>query len=333
LSIHFYIFNLQQGYSTPISTSMATDPYMSNYYGTTSFPYQAFGVGDGTWSNGGDPMTFLGSYGGQMAAAAAAHDTYNMEGMFGTGGFGAFNQPAGTFNYFPGSSAAAAATDYSTWGGGAAGGGAAGAGLGRKQHYEEYYRAAAAEGAGVYAMQADDRVKTVEQGMQGLGLSEKDKDKENKDQQQQQQGSATTGTGGGGGGIVVVPTKKLTWASVASTPAKPQPQIKKKAGGLLPPPMLPGKHNMDIGTWEGKNGAGQKPVAPPPAPRTTWGQAGPAAVPMRGPQRGGPLPQMGPPQQAGPQYAQGPVGPGMAVAPPGVMHHPMHPPQGDYCEY
>jgi hypothetical protein len=84
----------QQGYNTPISTSMATsDPYMSNYYGTTSFPYQAFGVGDGTWSNGGDPMTFLGGYGGQMAAA---HESYNMEGMFGTGGFGTFNQPAGT---------------------------------------------------------------------------------------------------------------------------------------------------------------------------------------------------------------------------------------------
>jgi hypothetical protein len=87
----------QQGYNTPISTSMATsDPYMSNYYGTTSFPYQAFGVGDGTWSNGGDPMTFLGGYGGQMAAA---HESYSMEGMFGTGGFGTFNQPAGTFHH------------------------------------------------------------------------------------------------------------------------------------------------------------------------------------------------------------------------------------------
>jgi len=95
---NFYnFFNLQQqGYNTPISTSMATsDPYMSNYYGTTSFPYQAFGVGDGTWSNGGDPMTFLGGYGGQMAAA---HESYSMEGMFGTGGFGTFNQPAGMSN-------------------------------------------------------------------------------------------------------------------------------------------------------------------------------------------------------------------------------------------
>jgi YTH domain-containing family protein len=183
----------QQGYNTPISTSMATsDPYMSNYYGTTSFPYQAFGVGDGTWSNGGDPMTFLGGYGGQMAAA---HESYNMEGMFGTGGFGTFNQPtgilpptqrkdvqfrfqllfslyflAGTFNYFPGSGA----TDYSTWGGGAGAGG-----LGRKQHYEDYYRAAP-EGGYIPQQQAqqpgDERVKAVEQGMQGLGLSDKNKD-------------------------------------------------------------------------------------------------------------------------------------------------------------
>lgn len=44
------------------------------YYGTAgtaAFQYQAFGVGDGTWStNGTDPMTFLGGY--------AQPDTYGM---------------------------------------------------------------------------------------------------------------------------------------------------------------------------------------------------------------------------------------------------------------
>lgn len=49
---------------------MPSDPYLSNYYGTSAFPYQAFGVGDGTWSNS-DPMTFLGGYGGQLG-----HDSY-----------------------------------------------------------------------------------------------------------------------------------------------------------------------------------------------------------------------------------------------------------------
>ncbi|CAB3386703.1 Hypothetical predicted protein [Cloeon dipterum] len=289
----------QQGYSTPISTSMGTsDPY---YYSTTSFPYQTFGVNDGTWSNGGDQMTFLGGYGGQMAAAAA-HEPYGIDGMFGTGGFGTFNQQAaGAFNYFPGSGA----TDYSTWGGGAGG-----AGLGRNKHYEDYYRAASDASGGGYIpqqqaqQQGDDRVKAVEQGMQGLGLSDKDKDKDLKDGQPLPGGT----------------NKKLTWASVASTPAKPTPQVKKKAGGLLPPPMLQTKHNMDIGTWEAKNGgAALKPVAPPSAqPRASWATQ---PVNMRGR-----APQLGPPQQQ--QYP--PVAPGMTVAPP-VLHHPMHPPQPDFC--
>lgn len=120
------------------------------------------------------------------------------------------------------------------------------------------------------------------------------------------------------------PAKKLTWASVASTPAKPTPQLKKKAGGLLPPPMLQTKHNMDIGTWEAKNGgASLKPVAPPSAqPRVPWATQ---AVTMRGRAP----PPLGPPQQ---QQQYPPVGPGIAVAPP-VLHHQMHPPQGDFCEF
>jgi hypothetical protein len=79
---------------------------------------------------------------------------------------------------------------------------------------------------------------------------------------------------------------------------------------------------MDIGTWEAKNGgAALKPVAPPSAqPRASWATQ-PVAMRGRAP------PPLGPPQQQ--QYP--PVGPGMTVAPP-VLHHPMHPPQGDFCE-
>lgn len=41
------------------------------YYGSGgTYPYQAYGVGDGTWSNGTD-MTFLGGY---------PHDSYSMDG-------------------------------------------------------------------------------------------------------------------------------------------------------------------------------------------------------------------------------------------------------------
>lgn len=49
--------------------------------------------------------------------------------------------------------------------------------------------------------------------------------------------------------------KKATWASIASQPAKPQLPIqnqglKKKGPGMPPGPIVPGKHNIDIGTWE-----------------------------------------------------------------------------------
>lgn len=49
--------------------------------------------------------------------------------------------------------------------------------------------------------------------------------------------------------------KKTTWASIASQPAKPQMNIqsqslKKKGPGMPPGPIVPGKHNIDIGTWE-----------------------------------------------------------------------------------
>lgn len=47
--------------------------FFPGYYGTTALPYQAFGVGDGTWStNGTDPMTFLGGYN--------PHDSYGVDG-------------------------------------------------------------------------------------------------------------------------------------------------------------------------------------------------------------------------------------------------------------
>ncbi|GAB6018887.1 hypothetical protein CHUAL_000545 [Chamberlinius hualienensis] len=83
------------------------------------------------------------------------------------------------------------------------------------------------------------------------------------------------GVGGGGqggqtssgGGISQAP-KKMTWASIASQPAKPQPKIKSKS--IPPAPMLPGKHNMDIGTWESKNGNNMKSNMTVPPSRTNW---------------------------------------------------------------
>jgi hypothetical protein len=52
--------------------------------------------------------------------------------------------------------------------------------------------------------------------------------------------------------------KKLTWASIASQPAKPQLTTKKKS--MVPPPMVtPRTPSLDIGTWENKNGGGVNP--------------------------------------------------------------------------
>lgn len=62
--------------------------------------------------------------------------------------------------------------------------------------------------------------------------------------------------------------KKMTWATIASQPAKPQiatstSTIKKKGFGP-PPPMIPGKHNMELTDgWDTpKNG----PLVPPSPP-------------------------------------------------------------------
>ncbi|XP_017473007.1 PREDICTED: YTH domain-containing family protein 2 [Rhagoletis zephyria] len=61
--------------------------------------------------------------------------------------------------------------------------------------------------------------------------------------------------------------KKTTWASIASQPAKLISRTnlstlshKKKGPGMPPPPMVPGKHNLDVNTWELPNNN------PPPLP-------------------------------------------------------------------
>lgn len=71
--------------------------------------------------------------------------------------------------------------------------------------------------------------------------------------------------------------KKMTWATIASQPAKPQistasTTVKKKGSGP-PPPMIPGKHNMELtdGWDRPKNGPLVPPSPPiqPPQPELT----------------------------------------------------------------
>lgn len=237
--------NAQHHSSYPIGTG---DPY-SPYYASTSFPYQTFGAGDGTWSNGTDPVAFLSGYGGQIS-----HDAYGMDGMFSAsaagGGFSAFGQPP--FNYFHGNG------DFSAWG------------TPRRTKYEDYYQPRGNESYASPAASGTGEIKTIEQGVQGLSIG----------------GSSGSGSGGTGElsrqdqqhpQVSTQPIKpepkeprKITWASVASQPAKPVPPLSssqgmKKKAGMPPPPIVPGRHNMDIGTWgEGKSSAPPPPTAPPP---------------------------------------------------------------------
>lgn len=109
-------------------------------------------------------------------------------------------------------------------------------------------------------------VRDIERGIQGLGRpsfndrnasANSSNSHSRQDQQQQQQKDAA---------------RKMTWASIASQPPKPTVSttsslgIKKKPG-MPPPPMVPGRHNMDIGTWDSpaKSGA---PLVPPPIIQT-----------------------------------------------------------------
>uniref|UniRef100_T1JB38 YTH domain-containing protein n=1 Tax=Strigamia maritima TaxID=126957 RepID=T1JB38_STRMM len=244
-----------------MSASSMADPYVNNYYGM--FPYQNLGLSEGAWSNG-DPMTFLGGYSGQISNDQHSH---YMEGMFGGGSFGGFNQPG--FNYFHGNG------DYSAWGNSS-----------RKPSshapYDDYYR-------DMYSGDQSDRsgLKPVEQGMQGLSILDRSDPK-----MVDMKGGAAVAVvndlvSKNSGSDMTVPmsvnagpqvSKKMTWATIASQPAKPQPKSKPKS--IPPAPMLPGKHSggMDIGTWESKNGNGggggmaKQPtnVIPPPT-RSTWG--------------------------------------------------------------
>lgn len=226
----------------------------NHYYPGTSFSYQAFGAGDGTWSNGTtDPVAFLSGYGSQMG-----HDAYGMDGMYSAGsggGFNTFGQPA--FNYFPGNG------DYNAWG------------TPRKARYEDYY-------------QSD--VKSVEQSVQGLSLNDGAKPEGSKE------------------------PRKITWASVASQPAKPVAPLSsnqgmKKKAGMPPPPIVPGKHNMDIGTWgEGKSSSNPPPPKAPPPPHVQ--------------------PPVLPPQQQRQQTQRAPAAPAWnrRAASPGAPRAPSPPP-------
>merc|ERR1719206_1016532 len=109
------------------------------------------------------------------------------------------------------------------------------------------------------------------------------------------------------------PSKKMSWANIASQPAKPiPPPSKSKKPGVLPPPVVVGaKHNMDIGTWDGakQNGGPPPPVITGPPPTGPPPKSGNINNQNRGSWAGG----------AGPRGVRGPGGP----PPPSPPSHPV----------
>ena len=104
--------------------------------------------------------------------------------------------------------------------------------------------------------------------------------------------------------------KKMTWASIASQPAKPQVNttstiVKKKGPGMPPPPMVPGKHNMDIGTWDSPKNVPTPPppvISIPPTP-TSLTVAKQQMPPPPEPNQQFPTPNLGGPPMSGSQNA------------------------------
>ena len=227
----------------------------------------------GGWSNGGDPMSLLGGY-GQVNGG----EYMSGNGMY-SGGFD-YNQ----FNWGFGG-------DFQTWGNAPQGGG-------RKddQHAytDQYYMAPRGDSYGnvngeVEATNRD----AVEVGMKNMSLNEGKGDARDTGHHHQHHPSSanSSGSGGGSGGSSSGAPKKMSWASVASQPARPQPQVKPKS--IPRAPLMPGKHgNMDIGMWDGKNNPG-KGISGGQPRQGAWGSAG----------RGG---RMAPPAP----YSSGPGGQG-----------------------
>ena len=215
-----------------MSSPGVSDPaYMQSYYPSMSFQYlNQGGLNDGAWSNGGDPMSFLGGY-GQM-------DNTNMYG--GAGMFSGIYQHAGFDWGFPGG-------DYNAWGSSSTQ-----QQQGRKDDGRGYaadgYSYGMPHGADAYGVmngEMEREVKAVEQNFKGMSFQDHKVDSGHKDHH----GHVNSGSQG----PAPVPAKK-TWASIASQPARPQTKQPKS----IPRAPLPANKHMDIGTWDSNKGSNMR---------------------------------------------------------------------------
>lgn len=243
----------QGGYgSVPMSSPNVSDPYMSSYYAPyMSFPNQA-AINEGAWSNGGDPMSFISGYG-------QVNNEYmqNTSGMF--SGFD-YGQPGFGWGFPSG--------DYNAWGS-SSGTPAAPAQPGRKADErgyptEGYYNmggpgtATDVYGAVNGDVDRDMGVKNVEHGLKGMSVNEKAEHVGSGNEHHGPPSSSSAQSSGQSG------PKKMTWANIASQPARPQPQQRVGVKGGIPrAPVMPSRHNMDIGTWDNSKNSGAGVKAPP----------------------------------------------------------------------
>ncbi|CAH1247792.1 YTHDF2 [Branchiostoma lanceolatum] len=276
--------------STPMAhgTSMS-DPYMPSYYPSMSFPY----LSSTEWSTG-DPMSFGWPNGGDQ-------QHYGQDAMFPPTGnaLGStppyFNQTG--FSFFP---QPVGGTDWgsSGWPQGSGQNQSASGGGSQAQTAYDYYQPPVSSYNGPNPYQSNGPtdvptnkapghgMKSVEQGLTGLTLGGSDNKAQSGSVGSQNGNKAGHGHGHGHGHgdataasssaktngtsatTTTAPSKPISWASIASKPAIPQPKAKPKSGGgssgaVMPPPPI--KHNMDIGTWDGKN-VPKKPPPPQQAP-------------------------------------------------------------------
>lgn len=232
-------------YGHPINSPNA-DPYMSSYY-TPQYMFQnVSGQDAGPWSNGGDPMSLLGGYG-----------QVNGEYMSGNGMYsGAFDYSHFNWN-FPGG-------DFqpSAW---------SAQGRDDKHGYSDGYYMPQRDYANMNGDMEprEHSMRAVESSMKSMKINEKG------DMHEQHHGGHHASSGGHSGGHSSGAPKKMSWATVASQPARPQPQKSKS----IPRPLPPGK-NVDmghIGTWEGRSNPGNKGMGG--AGRQAWGAGRGRAAP------------------------------------------------------
>ena len=272
-------------------------------------------------------MTFLGSYGGGMPATEGgvpqAYGTdLSQATMFNAGGgFGAFTQPGPGYGFDFHNSG------YSQWGR-----------SGEQQYYRADQQPHYTPQQGTDHLDRQGRLAAAEQAMQGLNMAGQPVEKEQVGGHHHSHHGGHHGhhghhqpkmersevaevsvrhqeTNGGSSGQAAssgaAHSKKMSWANIASQPAKPPPPpSKSKKPGVLPPPVVGGassgasKHNMDIGTWDAANQnnglpppviTGPPPSGPPPKingnmnvnARSGMGVSGPRGVKGPGPSFGG----------------------------------------------